>query len=1093
MLKTFSLRNGVYQKVRLLLMRTFRQIISVICIIAITLALSIAPATASENLAQGKNKIIVGGEIGYPPYSFLNEKGEPTGLSVELTRAIAKIMGINIEIRLTPWTEARNALENSTIDIIPGMFYSEERARIFDFSPPYSIVSTAIFARIHSPSVESIEDTRDKEIIVMRGEAMHDYILKHRLTDRILLTETPADALRLLASGKGDYALVAQMPGFYWIKELKLSNITSVGPSLEPFENCFAVRKGNNLLLSSFTEGLSIINQTGEYQQISEKWLGVLMPTRINTGLMIKYAAIVLIPLILLLALSFLWSWMLRSRVNIKTKELLESEERFSLAIDGTRAGLWDWDMVKDQVVFSTRWKRMLGYEPHEVEDAFSGWKKLWHPDDCESIEKSLQDHLAGKTERYEIIHRLRHKDGDWRWILTRGDIIRDAQGNPLRWVGTNIDITERKQAEEELRRNEKDLRESQRIAHVGSWEYNLNTGQFWGSDEAKRIYGFDPNQDTFSTEAIESCIFERDRVHQALIDLIEKGTKYNLEFQIFPVNSKQPKILTSIAELQKNDKGLPMKVHGVIQDITERKQAIENLRKSEAKHSKMVANIGDVIVVIDQEGINKYKSPNIEKIFGWKPEEVVGASTWDNVHPDDIEFTQQFFEKMMNEPDAVRTMECRYRCKNGSYKWIEFTGTNLFHDPDIQGLLGNYQDITERKQAEAEREKLHAQLNQAQKMESVGRLAGGVAHDFNNMLGVILGHTELALLKAKEDNDLISDLKEIQNAAKRSAAITKQLLAFARKEIISPRKLDLRDTVESMLNMLRRLIGEDIDLVWKPSAHLWPVKMDPTQIDQILANLCVNARDAISGVGKLTIETGRKTFDKEYCSEHPGFIPGDFVLLAVSDNGCGMDKDTLDNLFEPFFTTKEVGKGTGLGLATIYGIVKQNNGFINVYSEPGQGSTFKIYLPRLVADEDIDKAVPEKKAAAGGTETILLVEDEPTILRMTLMMLEKKGYNVLFAATPVEAVEKATHHLGPIDMLMTDVVMPEMNGRDLAAQITALYPGIRLLFMSGYTANVIAHHGVLDDGVAFIQKPFSMAEMTEKVRVVLDTASDKN
>jgi len=359
-------------------------------------------------------------------------------------------------------------------------------------------------------------------------------------------------------------------------------------------------------------------------------------------------------------------------------------------------------------------------------------------------------------------------------------------------------------------------------------------------------------------------------------------------------------------------------------------------------------------------------------------------------------------------------------------------------------------------------------------------------------MLGVILGHTELALLQTDENHDLFSDLKEIQTAAKRSADITKQLLAFARKQTISPRQLELNDTVESMLKILRRLIGENIDLLWQPAACLWPVKMDPSQIDQILANLCVNARDAISGVGKLTIETGKQTFDEEYCSEHPDFIPGDFVLLAVSDNGCGMDKDTLDNLFEPFFTTKVVGNGTGLGLATIYGMVKQNNGFINVYSEPGQGSTFKIYLPRFVANKDADKAVSEKKTAAGGTETILLVEDEPSILRMIRMMLKRKGYTVLSAATPTEAFEKAKNHSGSIDLLMTDVVMPEMNGRDLAEKITDIYPDIRLLFMSGYTADVIAHQGVLDDRVAFIQKPFSMANLAEKLREVLETASDK-
>ena len=267
---------------------------------------------------------------------------------------------------------------------------------------------------------------------------------------------------------------------------------------------------------------------------------------------------------------------------------------------------------------------------------------------------------------------------------------------------------------------------------------------------------------------------------------------------------------------------------------------------------------------------------------------------------------------------------------------------------------------------------------------------------------------------------------------------------------------------------------------------------MDPTQIDQILADLCLNARDAIAGVGRIIIETGKKSFDEKYCRQHSGFAPGDFVLLAVSDNGCGMDKKTLDNLFEPFFTTKEVGQGTGLGLAAIYGIIRQNNGFINVYSEPGSGSFFHIYLPRYFAEDDAATAVPEKKTASGDTETILLVEDESAILEMTCMMLERKGYAVISAATPGQAVEKAKNHSGAIHLLMTDVVMPEMNGRDLAEKITPFYPGIRLLFMSGYSADIIAHQGVLDDGVAFIQKPFSMAELTEKLREILDTAPDK-
>jgi CheY-like chemotaxis protein len=291
------------------------------------------------------------------------------------------------------------------------------------------------------------------------------------------------------------------------------------------------------------------------------------------------------------------------------------------------------------------------------------------------------------------------------------------------------------------------------------------------------------------------------------------------------------------------------------------------------------------------------------------------------------------------------------------------------------------------------------------------------------------------------------------------------------------------------MLKMLRRLIGEDIDLTWHPEPGLWPVRVDPSQIDQILANLCVNARDAIADIGKMTIETAHGVFDADYCARHVGFVPGEYVRLAVSDDGCGMDEDTLAHAFEPFFTTKAVGTGTGLGLATVYGIVKQNGGFINVYSEPGQGTTFAIYLPRYAG-----KAEPARtKEAAGplgrGHETILLVEDEPAILEMTTQILEMQGYVVLAAGTPGAAIGLAREHAGDIQLLMTDVVMPEMNGRDLAKNLLSIYPHLKRLFTSGYTANVIAHHGVLEEGVHFIQKPFAIKELAAKVRAVLDEA----
>ncbi len=416
-------------------------------------------------------------------------------------------------------------------------------------------------------------------------------------------------------------------------------------------------------------------------------------------------------------------------------------------------------------------------------------------------------------------------------------------------------------------------------------------------------------------------------------------------------------------------------------------------------------------------------------------------------------------------------------------------------YDQDDRGLLESVATqtapilfaIQEEARRKITHEKLEVQLNQAQKMESVGRLAGGVAHDFNNMLGVILGYTELAMERVEPDEPLHSHLEKIQGAAQRSADLTRQLLAFARRQTVSPKVIDLNDTIENMLKLLQRLIGEDVDLAWHPGKEVWPVNIDPTQVDQILTNLCVNARDAIVDTGKLTIETGRASFDEEYCSHHADFIVGDYVLLAVSDDGCGMDQETQSQLFEPFFTTKGVGKGTGLGLATVYGVVKQNNGFINVYSEPGQGTTFKIYLPRHLAKAALLLKQELDKPGERGHETILLVEDEPTILEMTTEMLESLGYTVLAAGSPGEAVRLAQEQLGRIDLLLTDVVMPEMNGRQLARNLLAHYPDLKRLFMSGYTANVIAHHGVLDEGVHFIQKPFSKKDLGEKLREALE------
>lgn len=517
------------------------------------------------------------------------------------------------------------------------------------------------------------------------------------------------------------------------------------------------------------------------------------------------------------------------------------------------------------------------------------------------------------------------------------------------------------------------------------------------------------------------------------------------------------------------------------VRDVSERIRTEEDLRRRENLLQRVFEILPIGLWFADQEGKLLRGNPMGIRIWGAEPQVAFSDygifKAWRLPSREPVEADNWALAKTIRNKVTIVDELLEIEAFDGKRKTIlNSTAPVLDENGNVEGAIVVNIDISDQRMLEEE-------LRQAQKMESIGRLAGGVAHDFNNMLGVILGYSEMAMEKISTSDSLYNDLVEIRSAAKRSADIARQLLTFARKQAITPKILDLNDTVESMLKMLRRLIGEDIHLAWLPVMNAGLVNMDPSQIDQILANICINARDAITGIGKITIETDSVYLDETGCEGYSDLLPGDYVKLMISDDGCGMSKEVQKNLFEPFFTTKEPGKGTGLGLATVYGIVRQNKGMINVVSEPGKGSCFTIYLPRVLGDTDQENQYNTGLSEKNRSVTVLLVEDSSTLLNMTAKMLQHLGHIVLTATTPAEALRVAKEHNDAIHLLLTDVIMPEMNGRDLSKTLSVIYPTLRTIFMSGYTADIIAPHGVLEKGINFIQKPFSLKDLSNKIK----------
>ena len=521
-----------------------------------------------------------------------------------------------------------------------------------------------------------------------------------------------------------------------------------------------------------------------------------------------------------------------------------------------------------------------------------------------------------------------------------------------------------------------------------------------------------------------------------------------------------------------------------VVRDITEQKQAEKALQETERRYRSMVEDAVIGIFQSTPQGRFLTVNPTLSTMLGYESPRDLLASVNDircQVYVDPKR--REEFSRALEQQGIVRNFESQVYCKDGSKIWISASARSVCQDGVVVRYEGMNEDVTKRKL-------LEEQLLQSQKMEAVGLLAGGVAHDFNNALSVITGYSGLLQMQLPTDDPLVRYAEEIAKAAHRAAGLTRQLLAFSRKQVIQPVILDLNSLIVEMEKMLRRLIGENIEIFITRDASLARVKADASQMEQILMNLAVNARDAMLQGGKVTIRTANADLDETYSLQHFHFKPGRYVILSFSDTGCGMDKETMAHIFEPFFTTKEPGKGTGLGLSTVYGIVKQNGGYISAHSEPGQGTTFKIYLPQAAGMVGSAPALATAEILPRGSETILLVEDEEALRTLARNCLESQGYCVLEAADGNAAIATAEKHSGPIELLLTDVIMPGMNGRHLADRLTELRPAIKVLYLSGYASDLIAQYGVLDPGILLLEKPFTLRALLIKVQQALGTSA---
>uniref|UniRef100_A0A832EKA3 histidine kinase n=1 Tax=Desulfacinum infernum TaxID=35837 RepID=A0A832EKA3_9BACT len=1042
----------------------------------------VSDAPASQGAIPRPLRVVL--DDNYPPYIFRDSEGRLRGILVDQWALWEKHTGHPVELTATDWGKAQELFRQGRADVIDTIFFTPERAVLYSFSKPYAEIPVSVF---HHETISGLPDPsalKGFAVAVKDGDACIEVLKSHGITTFLLYPSYEA-IVRDAASGTVKIFCIDDPPAFYFLTKYGL---------LEPFRKGFtlysgqmhrAVLKGREGILRLVEEGFAAVPEKA-LREIDRKWLG----SPLGSSIPWRTVGWIVGGLALLAFVSLMGNVLLNARVRRKTLEVerllaetREREEVLRITFSSMAEGVITTDAegrVRDMNPLAeklTGWPRNDA-QGRPIEEVFRIVNEKTRRPVENPVDLVLRQGITVGLANHTL---LIARDGTERPIADSAAPIRDAQERTVGCVLVFRDQTEERQTLAMLHETLEKYQLTLQAASMSSWDWHVAERRVVRDALWAARRGLRPEETSEEPKIWFKTVHpeDRHRVLRCLRDHLEGRTPYfEATYRIHSQDGSWGWLWDRGKVIARDDAGKPLRVIGIEVDITAQKTMETRLRLL----TRVVEQSPLSVVITDPTGKIEYVNPRFCELTGYDMREVIGENPRILQSGTTPRETYEALWKTITCGRVWKGVFCN-RKKDGTLYWEEAVICPIVDDSGrISHYVGLKEDITVKR-------RLEDQLLQAQKLESVGRLAGGVAHDFNNALQIIMGYAEVAMGFVNSQDRIHRMLTEIHKAAQRSAGVVRQLLTFARKEVIRPVALDLNEHMVETHRMLQRLIGEEIQLELRPGKDLWPVLLDPSQVDQMVANLVINARDAIERAGKIVIETENVVMDGSR-KAGPVFIPkGDYVRLSVEDTGCGMDAETLGRIFEPFFTTKEVGKGTGLGLSTVYGIVKQNGGWIDVTSHPGRGTRFDLFFPRVspdVGEGARDMGPADREDVQGAGETVLLVEDEPTILDLAQSILENAGFRVVSFQNPEEAVRWAEGHTGPLHLVITDVVMPAMSGREVWDRVKKTHPQVPCLFMSGYTADILIHRGVGTEESHFIHKPFTADALLWKIREVL-------